>query len=516
MFKHNKFFISLFLCFINLLVEADSSIPVIFVHSGDAFYLKDTLTQAKKFNDRVILIGDEDNKYCAQEGVEYHPISDFNKSGSYFTTIYRHMSQVPYHIELACFTRWYILQEFMENNNIPLSFYVDSDVMLYCDISKGYEMNFQNCNLGVALQYGFCGGLVSYWTTKSINSFCSFLTDFYEDTENLDILEDQFKLGGEQYQDDWPQMTNWVHENSSNLTLGNLSGLINNTTFDSSIWHDYILVPNAASVLEYKRYRMKENNEPKRFNEKWMKDIIWHKGIPYCYSADLGIFIQFNALHFQGGAKIFIDEFKSEKVDQALPEPYDSVKTLPFYMLSLCPSENQKNLESFIKIYKPKTIVDLGSWLGFSASFMAFFMPENGKVYAVDNFESKSDAYLSARKDVNPTSYTLYQQFLSNMKHYRLCDRVIPIKMNTSDAALSLNIKADLIYVDASSEEDSVYQDIMDWYPKLNKNGIICGNNWKWFEAVQRGVFRAAIELKRTVKVDNNFWYFDLIDIQGE
>lgn len=511
--KNYKNFVFIILCFTALFLESStSSIPVIFVQSGNLDCLKDALIQAKKFNERVILIGDDSNRYHAYDGIEYYPISEYNKSSNYFSRIYRHMSKVPYEKEFGRFARWFVLEEFTKANNVPIFFYAESDVMLYCDISSEYNTNFNGCDLAVELHHGFCNGLVSYWNTKTISSFCFFLNQFYEDKLQMDILEDQFLLGSEQYHDDWPHMTNWVHENSNTFKIGNLSSLINNTTFDSSVLHDYILVPNAASVLEYKRYRMWNSGLNLRTVEKWMKEIIWHNGIPYCYSEDLGSFIQFKSLHFQGVAKVFIEKYKSSRNDLITPEPYASIKTLPFYMLGFFSHENHRNLEYFIKNYRPKTIVELGSWLGASTAFMAFFMPEDGKVYSVDYFDSKLDSYLNTREDANFSTYPIYQQFLSNMKHYQLCHKVIPIKMSTLDAAFSLNVNADLIYVDACTDEESVYRDIMSWYPKLNRGGIICGNNWKWFESIRRGVNRAAKELERTVKVDENFWYFDLVE----
>lgn len=510
--NHYKKFIFVALCLTSLFIQA-SNVPVVFVHSVDSETLQATLSQARRCNDRVILIGDEANKHYAKEGIEYFPISDYNKSRNYFRTIYKHMSSADYELEFARFARWFVLAEFMQVHDLPMAFYAEDDVMLYCNMSHEYMTNFNDCDFALEIQHGFCDGAVSYWSSTAIESFCSFLKNFYEDKERLNFIEDQFHLGGEQYQDDWPHMTNWVHDNSKAFKIGNLNNLINNTTFDPSILHDYLLVPNAASVLEYKRYRMIDTDLGNG-QEFLIKDILWNKGIPYCYSFDLGVFIQFKALKFQNTTRNLIHQFKSiPEIDILSPEPYQYVDILPFYMLGFFAAEN---LEKFIKMYKPKTIVELGSWLGASAGFMAFFMPADGKLYAVDHFNASLDSYhdqnVNIKKSTNNSDITaLYHQFLSNIAHYKLCHKIIPIKMNTLEAARLLDVKADLIYVDASTDEESIYQDIMHWYPKLNRDGMICGDNWKWFESVRRGVNRAAQELGRTITVDNNFWYFDLI-----
>jgi hypothetical protein len=36
----------------------------------------------------------------------------------------------------------------------------------------------------------------------------------------------------------------------------------------------------------------------------------------------------------------------------------------------------------------------------------------------------------------------------------------------------------------------------------------MCGDDWGW-ESVRKGVIRAAQELGKKIKVDDNFWYFE-------
>lgn len=37
--------------------------------------------------------------------------------------------------------------------------------------------------------------------------------------------------------------------------------------------------------------------------------------------------------------------------------------------------------------YQINTIIELGSWLGSSTALMARYLPEGGKIYAVDTFD---------------------------------------------------------------------------------------------------------------------------------
>lgn len=500
-------------CFINTFSISFDKTPVIFIDANDSEYLGETLAQSKTNDNRVILIGDENNKHYAQFGIEHFSLSDYSKSSNYFRTVYKHLANSDYEEELLSFTRWFILEEFMRVNQIKRAFYAETDVMIYCDISSEDKLHFINHDAALLIQHGFCDGSISFWNYKALSSFCSFLKSFYEDKKMMKAIKDRFAFGGDEYHDDWPHMANWMHENGKIFKIASLNNLIENSTFDTSVRDDYILVPNAASILEYKRYEMKEIKlrSYKRDNQVYIKDILWNKGLPYCYSPDLGIFIQFKTLHFKDNSQKLIKNYKSIPSTTQKPEPYSSISVLPFYMLSFFSAETQKYLKQFLQDYKPKVIVDLGSWMGASAAFMAFLMQEEGRLYAVDYFNTSLDSYLIDKKeeiDNNSDIPRLYRQFLSNIIHYKLCDKIIPLKMSTLEAAKLFEIKADLIFVDAATDEESVYKDIMNWYPKLSKNGIICGDNWNWFMSVQRGVSRAAKELGKTVVTDNNFWYF--------
>jgi cephalosporin hydroxylase len=137
-------------------------------------------------------------------------------------------------------------------------------------------------------------------------------------------------------------------------------------------------------------------------------------------------------------------------------------------------TENKKNLEYLITTYKPKCIVELGTWLGLSAIHMASILPDYGIVYAIDDWTADLDIYIKNTPGLELKIPTLYQQFLSNVKHANLCHKIVPVRMKTLEAAQSLNLKPELIYIDSSHDEVSVFSDIMNWYPKLNNDGTLC------------------------------------------
>ncbi len=56
------------------------SSPIIFIHYGNANYLRHVLRAARTSNPdkRIILLGDESNRHLARPGIEHHLFSDLN------------------------------------------------------------------------------------------------------------------------------------------------------------------------------------------------------------------------------------------------------------------------------------------------------------------------------------------------------------------------------------------------------------------------------------------------------
>lgn len=183
-----------------------------------------------------------------------------------------------------------------------------------------------------------------------------------------------------------------------------------------------------------------------------------------------------------------------------IPEPYNSIHTLPFDGHGWFLDVNARHLKEFIQQINPKTVVEVGSWLGSSTRFIASNMQEQGILYAVDTWNG------SVEHEGDPRLSSLYQQFLSNVIHTGLTDKIIPVRMTSLEAAKALNIQADLIYLDGAHDTDSVREDILHWHPHLNEGGIFCGDDWGW-QSVQVGVIQAAVKLGKGLYFDDNFWW---------
>lgn len=186
--------------------------------------------------------------------------------------------------------------------------------------------------------------------------------------------------------------------------------------------------------------------------------------------------------------------------DDNIPEPYCSIKDLPFDPHGWF--SNATPLEACLHEQRTMTVIEVGSWLGASTRFIASKIPEGGKLYAIDTWLGSPGETVHS---TDPRIGYLYQQFLSNVKHAGLTKKIIPIRMRSLEAVKALNVMADLIYIDAAHDEDSVYNDIIAWSHHLKGEGIMCGDDWLW-PTVRKGVMRAAAELRLQVMSEGNFW----------
>lgn len=186
-----------------------------------------------------------------------------------------------------------------------------------------------------------------------------------------------------------------------------------------------------------------------------------------------------------------------------MPEPYQSINVLPFDPHGWFGNANQ--LDMFLKNRDIHLAVEVGSWLGCSTRYIASSLAEDGVLYAVDTWAGSTQETLHMQ---DPRLPFLYQQFLSNVIHANLTHKIIPIRMNSVEAAKALNVKADLIYLDGAHDTQSVLYDIAFWYPHLKEGGVMCGDDWLW-ETVRAAVLESAKNLGRKVNADGNFWWYE-------
>ena len=199
------------------------------------------------------------------------------------------------------------------------------------------------------------------------------------------------------------------------------------------------------------------------------------------------------------------------EADSQLPPPYNSAELLPFNPHGWY--SNAGSMEKLFALKKPFVVIEVGCWLGASTRHMASMLPPGGVVYAVDHWLGSIENQ-QGQDSWFPILPKLYDQFLSNVIHAQLTDKIIPIRKGSLEASEYLEgTYADVVYIDASHDYESVYADLNAWYPFVNGHGTLCGDDWP-HPPVQQAVYQFAQEKGlKVVAPEERFWY--LTEIKG-
>ncbi len=156
------------------------------------------------------------------------------------------------------------------------------------------------------------------------------------------------------------------------------------------------------------------------------------------------------------------------------------------------------------------SIVEVGSWMGDSAAWFASKVP-SGTVYCVDTWRGPIDV-----GENHSILSNLYQQFLSNIANRGLTERILPVRMKSVEAAMCLDVQADMVFLDADHSAVGCYEDILLWAPKVKPGGLLCGDDMN-MHTVEDAVTMASRTLGRQVLRGEHFWWFaDTAPIRGE
>jgi predicted O-methyltransferase YrrM len=122
--------------------------------------------------------------------------------------------------------------------------------------------------------------------------------------------------------------------------------------------------------------------------------------------------------------------------------------------------------------------VEVGSWKGKSASFMAVEIINSGKSIKFDCVDTwLGDAGEGMAEDPYIKSGTLFEHFLDNMKPVE--GYFTPIRESSVKAAeLYEDNSLDFVFIDAAHDYDNVFADVHAWWPKVKEGGIISGHDY--------------------------------------
>ena len=144
---------------------------IIYIHRGFSHYLDPIFAITKHYNKdtRIILIGDNDNDAVAKKySIEHYLISDYNEE-----IPYHHVSVNTFSYEKFCFNRWFVLNKFINKQQIDHFVYSDSDNMILYDINS---IKYDNAYIGnssvVVPNIFFCN-------SDLLNKICNYYTELF-------------------------------------------------------------------------------------------------------------------------------------------------------------------------------------------------------------------------------------------------------------------------------------------------------------------------------------------------
>jgi predicted O-methyltransferase YrrM len=170
---------------------------------------------------------------------------------------------------------------------------------------------------------------------------------------------------------------------------------------------------------------------------------------------------------------------------------------------------------------RPRIAIEVGSWKGQSAITTARHLQALGagaQLLCVDTWLGSVDFWLTPGSELNGALQlvhgypSVYYQFLANVVHAGLQDVITPFPAPSVIAARLLilrGVRAELIYIDASHEENDVYMDIVYYWQTLRPGGIMFGDDYS--ERFMPGVVRAvrafcAEQNLQCEIVDDQYW----------
>lgn len=221
-------------------------------------------------------------------------------------------------------------------------------------------------------------------------------------------------------------------------------------------------------------------------------------------------------------------------------DPYENIQQFiePFKMQAFSNDEMGEWITNFIIEKKPKLIIEVGSWMGWSAikiaeSIQKYEGSDKG-IICVDTWLGATEFWATGQEDSgwwqqmnlqknffreNHYNFlslkcgypSVYYNFLSNIFHKNLQNFVCPFPQTSNIAArwFALNqIEADLIYIDGSHDYEDVKTDIKNYFKILKNGGTIFGDDY-WISDVKKAVNEFAEEEKVIVQKSLKNWYGD-------
>jgi len=131
--------------------------------------------------------------------------------------------------------------------------------------------------------------------------------------------------------------------------------------------------------------------------------------------------------------------------------------------------------------------VELGSWKGMSAAFMAVELINANKDIKFDCIDIWADGGYLEDGTQDLFGIDLMNRFLENIKP--VAHVINTIRSDSVEAAKNYSDQSvDFAFIDGDHSYEGCKRDIIAWLPKIKSGGILAGHDYAWCEAIRNAV----------------------------
>lgn len=140
-------------------------------------------------------------------------------------------------------------------------------------------------------------------------------------------------------------------------------------------------------------------------------------------------------------------------------------------------------LYNIVRSNQPAVAVEIGSYIGASANFIAKALPPAGKLYCIDTWQNQANG--EAERDT-------YNEFKSNTQDWQA--KIIEVRGFSHEVAdqIPAGTIVDFLFIDGDHSYESCLRDWMTYKRFLQKGSIVAFHDTMWHEGVTRAVSEIA------------------------
>ncbi len=273
-------------------------------------YLRYCIEQAQKYNEKVVLLGDESNRqWCS----DWHHVNEFQSARfDTFAKVFHNFSAYPDSWAVSFFKRFFLIYEYLLKNDYDDCVILDSDILVYVNFSE--YAPFADCDTaleipanqdlggapaGNGLRWTACAG-ISYFKRDALSSFLDYCIDMY--ANHVDYIEKKWNAHQTYHLPGGVGEMSLLYLWTKTLPAERVLNLLipyQDTVFDLNMCISECYVRN-----EYQHDGLLR-----------IKHLRWIDGEPYCKQLSSQKLIHFNALHFVDISKLYMyDFFSTQKI----------------------------------------------------------------------------------------------------------------------------------------------------------------------------------------------------------